>query len=235
MTIKSTYSLDVESVRVLEVLAQRWNVSKSEVLRRALRIAATEGAPGEGASLGTLDRLQTSLRKRQVDVPQWAREQKPSAGPLAAFQVRMIHLDTSFLIQALTPGSPEDLKLRNWIGKGKTLRMSNPTWTELLCGPLDRSELEWAAEIVGHRQDFTPEHAVVAARLFNESGRRRGSLIDCMIAATALAGGAHRDRECRGLSPVQRFRPDDGIKPLFYPDPHRAASGPANRVARHVL
>ena len=43
-----------------------------------------EGAPGEGASLGTLDRLQASLRKRQVDVPQWAREQKPSAGPLAA-------------------------------------------------------------------------------------------------------------------------------------------------------
>ena len=76
MTIKSTYSLDVESVRVLEALAQRWNVSKSEVLRRAIRIAATGGEPGEGASLGTLDRLQTSLRERKVDVPQWAREQK---------------------------------------------------------------------------------------------------------------------------------------------------------------
>ena len=75
-TIKSTYSLDVESVRVLEALAQRWNVSKSEVLRRAIRIAATGGEPGESASLGTLDRLQASLRERQVDVPQWAREQK---------------------------------------------------------------------------------------------------------------------------------------------------------------
>ena len=76
MTIKSTYSLDVESVRVLEALAQRWNVSKSEVLRRAIRIAATGGEPGKSASLGTLDRLQASLRERQVDVPQWAREQK---------------------------------------------------------------------------------------------------------------------------------------------------------------
>ena len=102
----------------------------------------------------------------------------------------MIHLDTSFLIRALDPGSPEDRKLRGWIGEGKTLGMSTAAWTELLCGPLDRSELEWAAEIVGQRQDFTPEHAVVAARLVNESGRRRGSLIDCMIAATALADGA---------------------------------------------
>ena len=75
-TIKSTYSLDVESVRVLEALAQRWNVSKSEVLRRAIRIAATGGKPGEGASLDTLDRLQTSLRERNVDVSQWARDQK---------------------------------------------------------------------------------------------------------------------------------------------------------------
>ena len=115
ITIKSTYSLDVESVRVLEALAQRWNVSKSEVLRRAIRIAATGGEPGESAPLGTLDRLQASLRERQM---------------------------------------------------------------------------EWAAEIVGQRLDFTAEHAALAARLFNESGRRRGSLIDCMIAATALAAAA---------------------------------------------
>ena len=68
--------------------------------------------------------------------------------------------------------------------------MSAVAWAELLCGPLDRSEMEWAAEIVGQRQDFTPEHAALAARLFNESGRWRGSLIDCMIAATALAADA---------------------------------------------
>ena len=102
----------------------------------------------------------------------------------------MIHLDTSFLIRALVLGSPEDRKLRGWIGEGKTLGMSAVAWAELLCGPLARSEMEWAAEIVGQRHAFTPEHAVLAARLFNESGRRRGSLIDCMIAATALADGA---------------------------------------------
>ena len=102
----------------------------------------------------------------------------------------MIHLDTSFLIRALDRGSPEDHKLRGWIGEGETLGMSAVAWAELLCGPLARSEMEWVAEIVGQRQDFTAEHAALAARLFNESGRRRGSLIDCMIAATALAAAA---------------------------------------------
>ena len=102
----------------------------------------------------------------------------------------MIHLDTSFLIRALDQGSPEDRKLRGWMGEGETLGMSAVAWAELLCGPLAPSEMELAAEIVGQRRDFTPEHAVMAARLFNESGRRRGSWIDCMIAAAALADGA---------------------------------------------
>ena len=102
----------------------------------------------------------------------------------------MIHLDTSFLIRALDPGSAEDRKLRDWIGAGQPLGMSAIAWAELLCGPLAISEMELAADIVGQRPDFTPEQAVMAARLFNESGRRRGSLVDCMIAAAALADGA---------------------------------------------
>lgn len=73
-TIKSTYSLDVETVRALETLAQRWSVSKSEVLRRAIRIAATEDAPSQSTALDALDRLQTSMRKRKVDVTRWARD-----------------------------------------------------------------------------------------------------------------------------------------------------------------
>lgn len=75
-TIKSTYSLDVESVRKLEALAQRWKVSKTEVLRRAIRMAEVERGPADGASLGALDRLQTSLRERRVDVKRWARDSK---------------------------------------------------------------------------------------------------------------------------------------------------------------
>jgi len=38
--IKSTYTLDAETVRTLEGLARHWRVSKSEALRRAIRTAA---------------------------------------------------------------------------------------------------------------------------------------------------------------------------------------------------
>ncbi len=102
----------------------------------------------------------------------------------------MIHLDTSFLIRALNVGTLEDCKLREWICAGETLSMSTVAWAEFLCGPLDQSEIELAAQIVGQQSAFTPDHASIAARLFNESGRRRGSLLDCMIAAAALAEGA---------------------------------------------
>ena len=102
----------------------------------------------------------------------------------------MIHLDTSFLIRALNRGSPEDWRLRRWIQDGEILGMSAVAWAELLCGPLSPGEKELAAGVVEQRIDFTPTHAEIAARLFNTSGRRRGTLIDCMIAAAAIVDGA---------------------------------------------
>ena len=102
----------------------------------------------------------------------------------------MIHLDTSFLVRALIPGTLEDAKLRRWVQRGETLIMSSVAWAEFLCGPLDTGDLELAERLVERRQDFTPDQAIVAARLFNESGRRRGTIVDCMIAATALADDA---------------------------------------------
>lgn len=102
----------------------------------------------------------------------------------------MIHLDTSFLVRALIPGTPEDVKLRRWVEEGEALIMSSVAWAEFLCGPLDGGDVELAERFVERRQDFTPDQAVVAARLFNDAGRRRGTIIDCMIAAAALADGA---------------------------------------------
>jgi len=102
----------------------------------------------------------------------------------------VIHLDTSFLIRALVPGSPEDSRLREWLGAGEPLCMSAIAWAELLCGPIETVTEELATEVIAHRRAFTEDDAGVAARLFNESGRRRGTLIDCMIAATALEDDA---------------------------------------------
>ncbi len=73
-TIKSTYSLDAESVRALEELARRQQVSKAEALRRAIRNEARRQLfKGEDA-LAALDQLQASLRARDVDLEQWARD-----------------------------------------------------------------------------------------------------------------------------------------------------------------
>ena len=98
----------------------------------------------------------------------------------------MIHLDTSFLIRALVADSREDLKLREWLRSGEPLGMSSVAWAEFLCGPIERIQLELALEIVGEPEPFGRRHAVLAAGLFNRSGRRRGSLLDCMIAASAI-------------------------------------------------
>ena len=73
-TIKSTYSLDVESVRALEALARRWQVSKSEALRRAIRSESSRQPARGGEALEALDQLQASLRSRNINVEQWARE-----------------------------------------------------------------------------------------------------------------------------------------------------------------
>lgn len=102
----------------------------------------------------------------------------------------MIHLDTSFLIRALIRGTPEDLALRRWIKAGESLAISTVAWAEFRCGPLQQLELAAAAAIVDRHREFTRDDAETAARLYNESGRRRGSLMDCMIAAVALADGA---------------------------------------------
>lgn len=120
----------------------------------------------------------------------------------------MIHLDTSFLIRALNVGTPEDRKLREWISAGETLSMSTVAWAEFLCGPLDQSEIEWAAQVVGQQSVFTPDHAAIAAQLFNKSGRRRGSLLDCMIAAAALGDGA--SIATRNVADFRRFE-DSGL------------------------
>ena len=72
MTIKSTYALDVETVRALERMAERWGVSKSEALRRAIRAASSEKAPSTTDALKALDQLQRSLKLSPDRARAWA-------------------------------------------------------------------------------------------------------------------------------------------------------------------
>lgn len=102
----------------------------------------------------------------------------------------MIHLDTGFLIRALVRNSPQDIKLRSWLGSNAQLGISSVAWAEFLCGPVDRREADLAARILRESLPFDDNDAALAARLFNLSGRRRGTFIDCMIAAVALGAEA---------------------------------------------
>ena len=73
-TVKSTYSLDVETVRALEEMARGWGVSKSEALRRAIRSARLEPASGPPTALAALDELQRSINLTSVTAGGWEKK-----------------------------------------------------------------------------------------------------------------------------------------------------------------
>ena len=73
-TIRSTYVLDVETVRALKRIAQRWQVSKSEALRRVIRAVAGEHPATAHNALDALDRLQQSLNLSPAKARAWARQ-----------------------------------------------------------------------------------------------------------------------------------------------------------------
>ena len=100
-----------------------------------------------------------------------------------------VHLDTSFLIRALDPSSREWAALRKWLMARRPLALSTLAWGEFLCGPLGADDLPIARRLAQRHVPLAAAEAEEAARLFNASGRRRGSFGDCVIAATALLDG----------------------------------------------
>lgn len=70
--VKTTYALDVETVRTLEDLARRWNVSKSEALRRAIRAVSLLPPSEELTAIQALDRLQDRLGLTPRSAARWA-------------------------------------------------------------------------------------------------------------------------------------------------------------------
>lgn len=98
----------------------------------------------------------------------------------------MIHLDTNYLIGALTRGTPQRVQLRQWFAGGTPLNMSAVARAEFLCGPVSATDVRRAEVMFPGPEPFTAADAVIAARLFNGTGRRRRSFQDCMIAAVAI-------------------------------------------------
>lgn len=87
-------------------------------------------------------------------------------------------------------GTPEDRQLRQWLRERASVRISAVAWAELLCGPIGEPDRQLVRDIVGTPIALTDRDAETAAALFNVGGRRRGSLSDCLIAATARRANA---------------------------------------------
>ena len=74
--IKATYSLDVDTVEKLALLAQRWGVSKSEALRRVIGLAADAPGDPDHEALAALDQLQSAAALTASDVREWQKAAK---------------------------------------------------------------------------------------------------------------------------------------------------------------
>ncbi len=85
MTVRSTFSLDPETVAELDRLAERWGASKSETLRRVVAAAArVEQLDQAGDALAALEELQDGLGLTATQADAWVREvraEREAAGP----------------------------------------------------------------------------------------------------------------------------------------------------------
>ncbi len=102
----------------------------------------------------------------------------------------MIQLDTNYLVDMVTVGSAGAAKVTAWLKAGKSVATSAVAWSEFCNGPLSKAQKDAAYAVLDRKiTDFTWREAEEASRLFNLSGRRRGSHADCMIAAAAIVSG----------------------------------------------
>ena len=105
---------------------------------------------------------------------------------MAAAESRVVHLDANFLVEVADGGSSSVRKIERWLRERVSVQVSAIAWSEFLCGPLTEREVEDARAVVAVVEPFTADDAAAAADLFNQTGRRSRSHVDCMIAAHAI-------------------------------------------------
>jgi predicted nucleic acid-binding protein len=102
----------------------------------------------------------------------------------------MIDLDANFLVDVFRKGSASARSLDHWVRGGESIGVSSIAWSEFLCGPVAPGNAVATRELLNTIEPFTDADAVLAAELFNATGRRLRSLPDCMIAALAIRRSA---------------------------------------------
>ena len=103
----------------------------------------------------------------------------------------MIHLDANVLIGATQMNSNAQTLLRTWLQQGEMFAASAIAWAEFLNGPLSpQNRQDGHFLIQGRVIAFGQPEAETAAWLFHLAGRKRGTMLDCLIAATAVKANA---------------------------------------------
>lgn len=100
---------------------------------------------------------------------------------------RLLLLDTNVLIAL---GDPEDVLFQfteQAMRAGARACTCSVAWHEYVRGPLVKVDRDRALRVIESRIfPLDRSHAEFAADLFNQTGRRRGSTADCLIAAVAV-------------------------------------------------
>jgi predicted nucleic acid-binding protein len=106
--------------------------------------------------------------------------------------VRQVHLDTDFLVKAVSTGGKERSKLLRLVGKDTPVGMSVVAWYEFARGPRTPEQLALASLVLEEDDLVAFDAAVVqtAAETFRRLGSPRRRANDIAIGTTAAAQGA---------------------------------------------
>ena len=123
----------------------------------------------------------------------------------------MIYLDTNILIEI----SHRIESTLDYVGRlldtNIPMASSSVAWMEFCCGNnVSEDEQHAILKVINNTiHPFDQEQAYIAAKLFHQTGRKRGSQGDCMIAAAAI----HQQSSIatRNLKDFEKFTPH-GLK-----------------------
>src|SRR5882724_28816 len=102
----------------------------------------------------------------------------------------MIHFDTNALIALPQWPRAKHPAIRR-VAAGEPAAVCSVVWYEFLIEPIDAAEIDLAQAFQqGRIQRIDDEDALLAARLFNDCGRRHTLKTDALIAAAAIRAHA---------------------------------------------
>jgi len=105
---------------------------------------------------------------------------------MAGVSTELVELDSNFLVAVLDAGGSQSEALQRWVRAGARIQISAIASSDYLCGPLEPALVPVARRLLGSIEPFTEQDAEIASELFNRTGRRPRSRVDCMIAAHAI-------------------------------------------------